>query len=116
MLTRTVLLTAIVGTVFLAQCKKVDEVPIPACIQQKIDSIKKLPKAEPPLQVHAWDYEGRRVYLFSAACCDQLVKVFDANCNYVCSPSGGVTGFGDSTCTDFYQAAQHRALLWKDDR
>ena len=116
MLTRIILLAAILATVFLAQCKK-EEVSIPACIQQKIDSIKNSPTTEPPQQVHAWDYQGRRVYLFTAAaCCDQLVKVFDANCNYVCAPSGGVTGFGDSACADFYQAAQHRAIIWKDDR
>ena len=115
MLTRIVLLIA-VSTALLAQCKKVDEVEIPVCIQQKIDSIKKLPKAEPPLQVHVWEYQGRRVYLVSAAGGNDLVKVFDGDCKYVCAPSGGVTGFGDSTCTDFYQAAQHKAIIWKDDR
>ena len=115
MLTRIILLIAVIAAVLLAQCKK-EEIPIPACIQQKIDSIKNSPKTEPPQQVNVWDYQGRRVYLFSAVCCDELVKVFDENCNYVCAPSGGLTGYGDSTCTDFYQVAQHRAILWKDDR
>ena len=109
------LLVIILAAAFFTQCKK-EEIIIPACIQQKIDSIKQLPRANPPIQVHAWDYGGRRVYLVSAACCDQLVKVFDENCNYVCAPSGGITGFGDSTCTDFYQSAQHKAMIWKDDR
>jgi hypothetical protein len=112
MLTRLLFLFALAA--LLTQCEK-DEIIIPACIQQKIDSIKQLPKADPPLQVHAWDYGGRRVYLFSS-CCNELVKVFDENCNYVCSPSGGPTGFGDSTCTDFYQTAQHKAIIWKDNR
>ncbi|HEY0677189.1 MAG TPA: hypothetical protein VGD17_02840 [Chitinophagaceae bacterium] len=113
---RFIILTVFIISLVAAYCTKKEEIPIPPCIQLKIDSIKKLPKTDPPIQVHAWDYGGRRVYLFSAACCDQLVKVFDANCNYVCAPSGGITGYGDSTCTDFYQAAQHGALLWKDDR
>ncbi len=115
MLTRLVLFAALMMTLILTQCKK-DEIVIPACIQQKIDSIKQSPRATPPVEVHLWEYGGRKVYLFSAPCCDQLVKVFDENCNYVCAPSGGITGYGDSTCTDFYQAAQHKAFLWRDDR
>jgi hypothetical protein len=111
---RFLVIAIFLSAFILTQCTK-EEIPIPACIQQKIDSIKKLPKAEPPIQVNAWDYNGRRVYLFSA-CCDDFVRVYDENCQYVCSPSGGPEGFGDSTCTDFYQAAQHRALIWRDDR
>jgi hypothetical protein len=111
---RWLLLAAVLMTGVFVQCTK-EEIPIPACIQLKIDSLEKLPAATPPLQVHAWDYGGRRVYLFSASG-DSLVKVFDENCQYVCAPSGGTQGFGDSLCADFYQAAQHRALIWKDDR
>ncbi|MGB8190585.1 MAG: hypothetical protein WCF67_01640 [Chitinophagaceae bacterium] len=97
------------------QCEK-EKVSIPTCIQQKIDSIKQQPKANPPVEVHAWTYNGRKVYLFSAPCCDQYVTILDENCQYVCAPSGGITGTGDGKCTDFYQSAQHVGLIWKDDR
>jgi hypothetical protein len=115
MLTRIVL-TAIVCAFLFTQCNKGDEVQIPACIQQKIDSIKQTPKSTPPVQVHQWDYHGIRVYLFSARDTNSFVRVYDENCHYVCAPSGGPAGYGDSLCADFYQAAQHRSLIWKDDR
>ena len=99
----------------LVYCKK-DTVPIPACIQQKIDSIKGTPERTPPAEVHVWTYGGRRVYLFNAPCCDEYVKVFDENCEYVCSPSGGPTKIGDSLCTDFYQTAKYLGLVFKDHR
>lgn len=111
---RVLLLAGFMMTVMLTQCTK-EEIPIPECIRQKIDSIKKEPKATPPIEVNSWLYNGRKVYLFSA-CCNQLVKLYDANCQYVCAPSGGLTGTGDTLCKDFYQQAQHLSLIWKDDR
>ena len=107
---------SIIFITILVACTKKEEVPIPACIQQKIDSIKQQPVTNPPIQVHAWDYGGRRVYLFTAGCCDELVRVYDEGCRYVCAPSGGISGYGDSLCADFYQAAIYKALIWKDDR
>lgn len=112
---RYLIWTCLLIPLFLPQCKK-NEIPIPACIQQKIDSIKSTPKSSPPAQVHSWLYRGVRMYLFSATEPDQLVVLVDENCNYICAPSGGITGGGDSTCTDFYQEAQHQSLLWQDDR
>ena len=110
------IISLIIVLVFvLVQCKK-EEKPVPACIQQKIDSIKGRPQSSPPVEVHAWDFEGRRVYLFSAANPGDSVKVFDANCQYVCAPSGGATGMGDTLCRDFYLQAQHKQLVWKDNR
>jgi hypothetical protein len=102
--------------ILFAFCNKGDEIQIPACIQQKIDSIRQKPKSTPPVQVLQWDYHGIKVYLFSASDTNDFVRVYDEKCNYVCSPSGGPKGYGDSTCTDFYQLAQHKALIWKDDR
>lgn len=112
---RILLLVAVLAAAIFTQCSK-EEIPIPACIQQKIDSLKKEPKSTPPIEVNSWMFNGRKVYLFSARCCDQLVKLYDENCNYVCAPSGGVRGTGDTLCRDFYQTAQHLSLIWKDNR
>ena len=38
---------------------------IPACIQQKIDLIKKEPKWNPPAEVNEYTYNGKTVYLLS---------------------------------------------------
>ena len=115
---KTVLTISIIAAVVimcLMQCKKAS-VPIPACIQVKIDSIKKTPKRVPPAEVHLWIYNNKNVYLFNAPCCDQFVKLFDENCNYMCAPSGGPAKTGDSLCTDFYQQARYIQSIWKDDR
>lgn len=89
---------------------------IPACIQQKIDSIKKLPVGNPPVEIHEYNYAERKVYLISATCCDFLSIAVDSNCNYVCAPAGGFTGKGDRKCIDFLEKAKHLRLVWKDER
>lgn len=89
---------------------------IPTCIQQKINSIKAQPKWNPPAEVWEYTYAGKTVYLFSSDCCDQYNTVYDANCNYVCAPSGGLTGKGDGKCEDFNANARQVKLVWKDSR
>jgi hypothetical protein len=96
-------------------CKK-DAAPIPGCIQQKIDSIKGAVERTPPAEVHEWTYGGRKVYLFNASSRTDYVKVFDENCKYVCSPSGGPINIGDSLCVDFYLTAKYSGLVFRDNR
>ncbi len=89
---------------------------IPVCIQAKIDSIKKLPRFNPPAEVTEYTYNNKKVFLFSSDCCDFFNLLFDENCNYVCAPTGGITGQGDFKCTDFTKNAKLVKLVWKDDR
>jgi hypothetical protein len=89
---------------------------IPTCIQHKIDSIKKEPVWNPPAEIHEYEYEGKRVYLISADCCDFFTIAVDTDCNYVCAPSGGITGRGDGKCKEFGTSAKMIRVVWKDDR
>ena len=89
---------------------------IPICIQQKIDSLKQLPVSNPPSQVDEYDYNGEKVYGFSLGCCDMFYAVYNANCNYICAPSGGFTGRGDGLCIDFNEKAKLVKVVWKDER
>ncbi|MBI1344386.1 MAG: hypothetical protein GC171_15805 [Terrimonas sp.] len=89
---------------------------VPSCIQQRIESIKAQPKWNPPAQVDEYEYQGQKVYLFTSDCCDQYIQALDGSCNYICSPSGGITGGGDGKCTDFYKEAKHIRLIWRDER
>jgi hypothetical protein len=89
---------------------------IPVCIQQKIEEIKQQPKWNPPAEVHEYVYLGRRVFYFSSNCCDRYNELYDEKCNYLCSPSGGMTGKGDGRCPDFSTKAQYVRLVWKDER
>lgn len=89
---------------------------IPACVQARIDEIKKGPKQNPPTTVEEYNYNGKRVFLFSAPCCDQYNEAVDEACNHVCAPSGGITGKGDRKCLDFAEKAQLVKTVWSDER
>jgi len=89
---------------------------VPVCVQNRIDEIKKQPKWNPPAQVSEYMYNGKKVYLFTADCCDQFITVVDGECNPICAPSGGIAGKGDGKCPDFDQKAQLLRVIWKDDR
>lgn len=89
---------------------------IPICIQVMIDSIKKETRYNPPAEVTEYNYNGKRVFLFTSDCCDNYNSLFDENCNYVCAPSGGFTGKGDMKCNDFTEKAKMVKLVWKDER
>ena len=89
---------------------------IPVCIQAKIDSIKKLPRFNPPAEVTEYLYNEKRVFIFTSDCCDFFNAVYGENCEYVCAPSGGITGQGDFKCKDFTKNAKLVKLVWKDER
>jgi hypothetical protein len=89
---------------------------IPLCIQGKIDSIKSLPKWNPPAEVHEYIFRGKRAFLFSADCCDFPSPLFDSACNYICAPYGGYTGKGDMQCPEFDKEAKKVRIVWKDSR
>ncbi len=100
------------------QCSKERHGEWPACIGQKIMALKRQPKANPRATV--WEYRdttnNKSYYLFSAACCDQYAKLYDASCQYICAPSGGITGQGDGKCSTLKQALVPVRLVWKDER
>lgn len=114
---KVLLLAFSILTLTTQQCaKKMHSTTLPACIQQKIDSIKAQPRWNPPAEVWEYTYNGKRVFLVSADCCDQYTTLYDDKCNYVCAPSGGLTGTGDRKCDDFNATAKQVRLVWKDSR
>ena len=98
------------------QCGKSAAPVIPSCIQARIDSIKQQPVWNPPAEITEYRYNGKRVFLFSSDCCDQFSQVVDERCNYLCAPSGGITGKGDGKCPDFDEKAELVKVVWKDER
>ena len=114
---KVLLLSFSILTLTTQQCtKKKEHASVPACIQNKIDSIKAQPKWNPPAEVWEYTYNGKTVYLFSADCCDQYTSLYDEQCNLICAPSGGITGKGDRKCEDFNSTAKQVKLVWKDNR
>ncbi len=92
-------------------CWKSDLKNVPACIERKIEKSKN--ENSGVLSVNEYLYQGKKVYLFSMDCCDRFNEIYDANCQYICSPSGGIAGGGDGKCTDFHQTAEFIREVWK---
>jgi hypothetical protein len=88
----------------------------PDKIQTKIAELKAQPKANPAYEVWEYKYQGQKVYLVTADCCDQYTTVYDACLNVLCAPSGGFTGRGDVQCPDFNEKATDKKLVWRDPR
>ena len=89
-------------------------VQMPSCLAAKIDSIKKIPGENMPQSVIQYSYKGAPVYYVTAGCCDKFNEVYDANCNHLGAPDGGITGKGDGKLTDFYSMAINKKVVWEN--
>ncbi len=86
---------------------------IPSCIRQQIIAFENKTAQNPPIQIDEYIYNGKRVFFFTADCCDQFNTLYDENCNVICSPSGGIEGGGDHKCEGFFNAAKPKGPVWK---
>lgn len=89
---------------------------VPSCIQNMIDSAKKQPPGTTITEIRRYVYNGARVYLVNAPCCDQFNPVYDSTCKLLFAPSGGITGKGDGSQPDFFTRAKEDSLIWKADQ
>lgn len=87
----------------------------PKCIEDKICELKKAATTNPPAQVLKYVIANESYYYFSAACCDQFSQLFDANCNLICAPDGGLTGTGDGNCPFDIFTASNVTNIWEDN-
>lgn len=94
----------------------IDEDGATSCIREKIEKFKRDPLTNPAREVYSYQYKGKTVYYITSECCDQYNYVYDVNCNIICAPDGGFAGTGDGKCTDFYEIATNKTLIWKDTR
>jgi len=88
----------------------------PACISSMITTLQQQAPFSPRAVIKEYNYRGQRVFYVSSDCCDQYNHVYDANCNILCAPDGGLIGNGDGRCTDFYQSASFVRDIWRDVR
>lgn len=87
----------------------------PGCISDKIEAIAEGDPWNPTAKIYSYQYNGETVYYFPAHCCDVPSKVYDSNCNLICSPDGGLTGSGDGLCNDFFSTRTDEKLIWEDE-
>ena len=97
-------------------CHKKQEDTVPACIQAMIAKYQNRPVQNPSASFYEYDYKGQKVYYMKPPCCDQFGKLYDANCNFLCSPDGGITGKGDGKCTDFFSERKNEKLIWNETK
>ena len=88
----------------------------PQCILDKIEQLKSQPKGNPAYRVYQYSYNGKKVYYFPPQCCDQFSDLYDANCNLLCHPDGGIAGGGDGNCSNFFSTRTDEVLIWQDNR
>lgn len=96
-------------------CEQKQSDSVPSCIQTMITEYANRELQNPSGKYFQYDYRGKKVYLFVPPCCDQISKLYDADCNLLCT-SGGFTGRIDSVCQDFYANRQNEKLIWEDVR
>lgn len=105
----------LVGGLF--SCDKLDLSPgTPICIIKKIKKIKSAEIRNPPAKVWRYEFKGQIVYYITAYCCDIPSELYDSDCNFICSPDGGITGNGDNKCPDFFNSRTKEVLVWEDSR
>lgn len=88
----------------------------PACIKEKIEQMKKDAVTNPPREVWQYTFNNQTVYYIPPMCCDVFSELYDAQCNLICHPDGGITGMGDGKCPDFFEKRKNETLIWRDDR
>ena len=104
-------------TLYFSRCTK-DKIT-PGCIQQKIDGYRRQPVTNPPAEVWKYSYRGTTVYFFpneSQVMVDGCSELVDAECNYLCAPTGCFSGNGDGRCPDFLNERTNGILIWRDNR
>lgn len=83
----------------------------PAWVADLIEEFKNQPVANPPQSIWQCVYEGQIVYVVEGW--GASAYVYDCELNYVCQPLGGVTGWGDGKCRDFFDKCTDAKLIWK---
>ena len=108
----------IFALLLILSCNKTEQLSrdISACVRYGIDSALSKPKGSLFVKIDAYNYNGAKVYLYYAGCCDRYNELKDENCNYLFSPSGGFSGAGDGMHPNFFSDASFYATIWTDIR
>jgi hypothetical protein len=97
-------LITIIAVVCLLLKKKKKQNGLPACIKQKIIAFAKKEKHGQPQNM---------VYYVTMPCCDFFNKLYNANCNLMGHPDGGITGKGDGKLPGFNIEKIKEKIIWK---
>ena len=87
---------------------------VPICIEQKISELESEPVRSPAASVTMIITRSNTYFYIPPHCCDFYGELYDAQCNLVCNPDGGITGSGNGNCPD-YTVLEER-VIWEDKR
>jgi len=107
----------IILLITLSGCEKLDFlIDIPDCIEKEIKEFKKSPLAcDSDAQVLRYDFQDSQVFVFKPGNCgeDLPEKVYDNNCNLICT-LGGFEANSICDSIDFDENATNKVLVWKN--
>jgi hypothetical protein len=63
--------------------------------------------------VETYSYKDKQVYYLLADCCDRFNEVLNENGDFICAPTGGISGKGNYQCPDFLSEAQAKRVIYK---
>lgn len=101
----------------LVACKKQTSLDIedPAWVKDSVSEALKNPVQNPPLSVSKCLYKNKIFYFLPSPCCDQFDYLYDFDGDEFCAPSGGITGYGNGKCSNFFEKADCKEI-WRDER
>ena len=88
----------------------------PKWLEDRIQQHMAEKKANPPVHIYSYQYNGATVYYETSPCCDQYTTLYAADGKVLCHPDGGLTGRGDGKCADFSKNRTEEKLVWQDPR
>jgi hypothetical protein len=97
----------------------------PSCIQQMIERFLTAPVGNPPQEVIRYqqlleeeeeDNVSSSYYFVPEQCCDRFSSLYDADCQVLCAPDGGLTGRGNGRCPDSFSKSHGSLIIWEDQR
>lgn len=88
----------------------------PAWLEEKIQAHFQARRANPPIHIYSYEYNGGTVYYETAGGGDQFSNLYATDGKLLCHPDGGLTGRGDGQCADFIKKRTGEKLIWEDPR
>lgn len=88
----------------------------PEWLEEFIIQFQNEPVRNPPQSIWQYEYGGKIVFYIPPQCCDQYSILYDSDGNIICFPDGGLSGYGDGRCPDFFSERKNEKLIWKDNR
>ncbi len=90
----------------LVGCDETIDPSIPKCL---VEELKK--DTHNVIEVWKWTNTQGTYYYTLSACCDFYNNLYDANCELICAPDGGITGEGSGDCPELAEPIE-KILLW----